>query len=315
MKRIIQRILKKLKNTLSVNEIIRNSRWYYDVFPHLKSFEKIKRNSDIICLGSTPARFDISFEGINGIVGSNLAVQPETIFYDFQVLKNYHSYLKKQGVVLFVLCPFTLLKDKYTPEDNNLNYLNTRYYPVLHRALIDNFDESIYETWVKKPSRLGLSTWINAMILYPLRLMLHKSKNDSCTDMHIHAEERVYKWQKEFKLSNLVWNECPINVKNNLEKNISIFKEMISFIKERDYNCVIVIPPFSKELTELLPNDFVESSLIHPLSSLNCPVFSYFGNEGWYNKDMFRDSFTMNENGSKRLTEDIIKRLQKINFL
>ena len=75
------------------------------------------------------------------------------------VLKNYHSFLKDSGTVLFVLCPFTFLKDKYRPSDGNDVYKDIRYYPILHRAMIDNFDIKLYKKWVANPMSIGIQAW------------------------------------------------------------------------------------------------------------------------------------------------------------
>ena len=110
----------------------------------MEEFERLQQGADILCFGSTPAKYDIDFSNNSEVRGYNLAIVPETIHYDFQVLKNYHSYLKEGGTVLFVLCPFTFLKDKYRPSDNSYVYKDIRYYPILHRAMIDHFDIKIY---------------------------------------------------------------------------------------------------------------------------------------------------------------------------
>ena len=134
--RKISRILKSLKEY--PKKRLLQSDWYLARFPHLSSYRNLTQGLDYIVLGSTPARYSIDFTGIEGVKGANLAVQPETIDYDFRVLKNYHSYLKEGGTVLFVLCPFTFCKDKYREVDGIDLSQNIRYYPILHRAMIDN---------------------------------------------------------------------------------------------------------------------------------------------------------------------------------
>lgn len=309
MDNLIKKLTKKIKRSLNVNEKIRQSDWYHSVFPHLRSFETIKRGSDVICIGSTPARFSIDFSSIDDIIGSNLAVAPETVFYDFQVLKNYHSYLRKGGVVLFVLCPFTLLKDKYTPENGNKYYQNIRYYPVLHRAMIDNYDNKLFEKWVENPYKLGLRVCIRAF-KHANKVACNTQRVLSKTEMQTNAEERVKRWMNEFNIDVLNWNNVPDAVKDAQNYNLEIFRQIILFLKERSYKGVIVIPPYSNSLTSLIPYDFIEMSLMRPVSSLGVPVFSYYDKKEWMGNELFKDSFTMNITGSKMLTKAIIEQLK-----
>ena len=312
MKRLLFRLLRKLRTLLSLNRRIRSSHWYYNTFPHLEEYESIQRNSDILCIGSTPAKFSIDFKNIENIKGSNLATLPETIYYDFQVIKNYHSYLKKNGVLLFVLCPFTFLKDKYIREDNNSNYQNIRYYPVLHRALIDNFNYSLFDKWVAHPYKIGFKAWVRAILDTPKsKAMLVATNPLSEKEMEANAKERIKCWMDEFGLKNLEPNSREFQkLQQAIVDNIAIYRDMISFAKERQYKCVVMIPPFSKELTALLPKTFVEVSLINPLKELGTYTISYFGLQEWSRNELFRDSFTLNATGRNNLTKDVIEKLK-----
>lgn len=309
----IKRILNRFKREMNLDDRIKKSQWYHTIFPHLSSFENIKRNSDIICLGSTPARYSIDFANTN-VIGSNLAVLPETVFYDFQVLKNYHSFLKKEGVVMLVLCPFTLLKDKYTVDNGNDNYLNIRYYPILHRAMIDNYKPELFDKWVEHPKKMGFKVIFKSFM--PSFLINRREKQiTNALELKKHADSRVERWMQEFGLKSLTWNDCSSQIKKSVTDNISIYKNMVEFVKERNYKIVFVVPPFSKELTDLLPQEFVESSLLSPLNELGVPVISYWNIPEWQRKEYFRDSFTMSPIGRKKLTIDIINYLRENRIL
>lgn len=310
MKMLFFKIIRKLRNAISVNKRIRKSQWYHNVFLHLEEYETIQRNSDILCIGSTLAKFSVDFKNVQNVVGSNLATLPETVFYDFQVVKNYHSYLKKNGVIMLVLCPFTLLKDKYKEEDGNQNYKNIRYYPVLHRALIDNFDISLYEKWVNNPYKIGYKAWIRSIFDVPkTKILLQNSNFLSDEEMKQSAYSRVNSWMNEFKLKSL--NEIiPIKLQEIIATNMGILEQMIKFNDDRGYKTVIIIPPFSRELTMLLPEEFVEAVLFSHLKRLAVPQISYFSLEDWMKKELYLDSFTLNATGRQKLTFDIINKLK-----
>lgn len=309
---IIKKIKNKIDNKINYyhrkcNDKILKSNWYHNLFIHLEEYEKIQKNSDYICIGSSPAKFAIDFHTETGIKGANLAVLPETIYYDFQVLKNYHSFLKPGGTVVLVLCPFTFCKDKYINENGSKTYLNIRYYPILHRALIDNFDYSLFRKYVEEPLLIGKDAWKRLLKDTTKSTSLLKSTNSlSEAQMIESAKERVRAWMKEFKLSNLDPKEYPIELSHAIEKNIEIYKEMKKFIEERGYRLFVVIPPFSKALTQQLPQPLLKYNIFDPLEKIGMPYISYIRDEKWMKDEYYIDAFLMNATGRKLLTHDII---------
>lgn len=292
------------------NKKIRTSNWYYNQFPHLREFERLERGADILCIGSTPAKNAIDFKNINDVKGYNLAVCPETIFYDFQVLKNYHSYLREGGTVLFVLCPFTFLKDYYRNEFGSRSYLNIRYYPVLHRAMIDTFDYKLYQKWVEDPVRIGKEAWKRLIKDSPKsKVMLHQSNPDSEVESVQKCRDRVKNWMREFRMEDLNPEHIPQETENAILGNIEIFKNMKVFAEERGYRPLIVIPPFPSEMTDLLPAELVEHTLLNPVKQTGIPFISYFGEKEWLSRDLYYHGFLLNAKGRELLTKDLIKHI------
>lgn len=314
---IIQKIKNKIDSKINYyhqrcNDKILKSNWYHNMFIHLEEYEKIQKNSDFICIGSSPAKFAIDFQSEQTIKGANLAVLPETIYYDFQVLKNYHSFLKPGGTVILVLCPFTFCKDKYKNENGSKNYLNIRYYPILHRALIDNFDYSLFHKYVEEPMLLGKDAWKRLLKDSPKSTRFGVSVNSlSDEEMKQCAEDRVKGWMKEFGLKNLDPLDFPSSVNDAIEKNIRIYQQMKEFIAERGYKAIVIIPPFSKELTEMLPASLIKHNIIDPLEKVGLPYISYIGEKKWMNKEYYLDAFLMNSKGRKLLTHHIISRINE----
>lgn len=291
---------------------IRKSNWYHNLFPHLREYERLQRNADVLCFGSTPAKHAIDFNGIEGVNGFNLAVCPETIFYDFQVLKNYHSYLKKGGMVLFVLCPFTFLKDYYRNENGSDAYLNIRYYPILHRAMIDNFDINLYNQWVLHPEKTSLKAFVRSFIdsKGDTKWNSTLTNPDTPEKSKTFCQYRVERWKKEFHLTDLNPDNIPDDIKQIINGNVSIYKEMKSFIEERGYKYTIIVPPFPDEMVSLLPETFVAQSLFNPIKETGMPYISFYGNEDWLSRDYYQHGFLLNTTGRKKLTKEIISRLQ-----
>ena len=62
----------------------------------------IPQHLDLINLGSNPAKYGLDYAD-TGVKAFNLAVGPQTLEYDFRMLKNYHSFLDEKGAKLFIV--------------------------------------------------------------------------------------------------------------------------------------------------------------------------------------------------------------------
>ena len=316
-KSLLQRVFGKVGQVLKnfdlrskANNKIRKSNWYYNQFPHLREYERLERNADIICIGSTPAKNAVDFKTVNNIKGYNLAICPETIFYDFQVLKNYHSYLREGGTILFVLYPFTFLKDYYRNEYGSKSYLNIRYYPVLHRAMIDTFDYKLYHKWVEAPMLLGKEAWKRLIKDHPQSsAMDYRSNPNTPEDSKNFCKERVKNWMREFHMKNLNPFDIPSEIIDAINGNIEIFKKMKLFIEERGYKAMIIVPPFPEEMVSLLPNDLVKVTLMDPIMATGLPYISYYGREEWLSRDLYYHGFLLNARGRELLTKELLAQI------
>lgn len=311
IKRIINGVANRVKTIYpTLNKKIKDSNWYHNQFPHLDEYERLEQGADVICIGSTPAKNALDFKNISTICGYNLAVCPETIFYDFQVLKNYHSFLKPGGSVLFVLCPFTFLKDYYRDEFGSKSYLNIRYYPILHRAMIDTFDYKLYHKWVEEPLLIGKEAWKRLIKDTPKSKNLKIDKNpDTPEASQLLCQNRIKGWMREFHMSDLTPEHIPTEIEDVIKGNIKIFQTMKDFIEERGYKALIVIPPFPDEMTSLLPMDLVEHTLFEPVQKTGIPFISYYAKEEWLSRDLYYHGFLLNAIGRALLTKDITTRL------
>ena len=310
--KIILKTKKKIENIhQNANLKIKKSNWYHNIFPHLIEYERLEQGADVLVIGSTPAKNAIDFLPYNHIKGYNLAVLPETIFYDFQVLKNYHSYLKKGGTILFVLCPFTFLKDFYRNEYGSTSYLNIRYYPILHRALIDNFDYSLYHKYVEEPLLLGLSSWKRLIKDTPQINPINHSNNPDTQEISTAlCIERLKNWQREFHMPDLNPNHIPEETEYAIKKNLRIYAEMKSFVEERGYKATIIVPPFPEEMLSLIPIDLIKHTLLDPIKQTGIPYINYLGNEDYLSRELYYHGFLLNNVGRERLTKDIVSKLK-----
>lgn len=311
IRRIIGGIVRRIRNIHpDINKKLKKSNWYHRLFPHLYEYERLKQGADVLCIGSTPAKNALDFTNIEQIRGYNLAVCPETIYYDFQVLKNYHSFLKPGGIILFVLCPFTFLKDFYRNEFGSKSYLNIRYYPILHRAMIDTFSEDLYHKYVEEPILIDKKAW--ARLFYdpisPNSLKIDNNPQTSTESIEL-CKQRVKSWMREFHMLDLNPNHIPETIEKAIKGNIKIFQDMKDFIEERGYKAYIIIPPFPEEMTSLLPDDLVKHNLIDPVKETGIPYINFYGVEEWLSRELYYHGFLLNAHGRELFTKVVLSRI------
>jgi hypothetical protein len=125
----------KHKIACIVNKIVTRTSWYRNIWG--KALDIYNLNTfglQVINTGSGSGVFDFNYEGIP-VKGFNFAIGPQSLQHDFNIIKNYFSYFDKGCTILIPLCPFSGMVVKYGKEHN------FKYYPILHPASIENFDE------------------------------------------------------------------------------------------------------------------------------------------------------------------------------
>ena len=84
---------------------------------------------------------------------------------------------------------------------------------------------------------------------------------------------------------------------------------MKEFIEEREYKATIVIPPFPKEMTDLLPEDLVQHTLYEPIKQTGIPYISFYGEEEWLTRDYYYHGFLLNKTGRNLFTKKVLERI------
>lgn len=315
--------MNKLKKLFSLSfyfqlpdKIIIRSNWYKNIFNDAERILKIPQHLDIINLGSNPAKFGIDYSE-SDVKGYNLAVCPQTLSYDFEILKNYHSYLDEKGprLLLLLFCPFSLCKDVYTKEDGDV-YKDLRYYPILHKASISHYDDKLYETWIQHPHKLGLKTYFRIVRHFRKNKLMQIDFNPlSEKQMKQSASEYIKNWKAEFFLPDFNPRHLSARVLSSLTYNSHKLDEIIDFCKERDINPIIVFPPLSPELNEMIPNDMKERCTYSILRNKGLLLLDYTEDIRFCKNEYFLDALKLNKKGRILFTNQLIKDLKEKDIL
>lgn len=290
------------------NKAIRHTKWYEQYWNGVQKFWYLNRfNLDVINLGSNSGKYAFNYEGLD-VTGMNWAIGPQSLVHDFNILKNYFSYLKPGATVIITITPFSsLISPKYTKTTN------LKYYTFLHPATILNFDENERIKALKiKQSPIREMPWlcIKRTVKEIAKYIIHKPL--SKCNMENNAETFINLWKKQFGINDL---DAPLSEQHvkDQENRIQVLKEMIDFCLERDLKPVLTIPPIHFSLKKRLTNKCRENyiySFIRKANEQNVPFLNYIDDERFNSDKYFSNSFFLNEKGAKKFTKIVLEDLK-----
>lgn len=296
-----------------IDKVIKKTNWYRNVIPNIENYpgdswyrNHLERNYDVVNLGSSSAVFCFNYDGLN-IKAFNWALRPQSMEYSYKVLKQYFSILRPNGKVIIPFSPFSGL----SIDGKWGTTANDKYYYILDRTLIDNFNEV---------SRRRNFPFLS----YPIQSLKRLIRDVSEVDMYSYSvqceTQEDYKnsalkwiqlWKNEFSIDDL---ETPLSealLPGRLSRMKTIV-DMIHFCLDRELEPVIVIPPVHESLNIYFTPRFVRNYITTFIDELNMPelrVLDYLSHPLFTKDAYFRDAFFMNENGAKEFTKQVLKDL------
>lgn len=292
------------------NKVIHHTKWYEQYWNGVQKFWYLNRfNLDIVNLGSNSGKYAFDYDGLN-IDGMNWAIGPQSLEHDFNILKNYFSYLRNGGVVIISITPFSsLISPNYTKGTN------LKYYTFLHPATILDFEESErLKALSIKQSPIREIPWIciKMTLKEGIKRIIHRQV-PKC-DMEKNATKFIDSWKKQFGITDL---DAPLSEQHCKDQKvrIQVLKEIIDFCLERDLKPVIVIPPIHPSLRLKLSESCRENyiySFIRKANKMNLPFLNYMNDQNFDDDEYFRNAFFMSVKGAKAFTKDILHKLALI---
>lgn len=297
-----------MKNLLerACNKVIRHTKWYYQYWSGVQKFWYMNRfNLDVVNLGSNSGKYAFDYDGLD-IAGMNWAVGPQSLVHDFNILKNYFSYLGSGASVIITLCPFSSLISQYNKNSN------LKYYTFLHPATILDFDEDERMKALKiKESPIREIPWlcIKRALKEGIKHVIHRPV-PKC-DMEKNAAIFIDSWKRQFGIADLDASLSEQHGKDQ-ENRCRVLKDMIEFCLERNLKPALVIPPvhpsLGKKLTEKCRENYIYS-FVKKANKLNIPFLNYMDDERFNDDKYFRNSFFLSEEGAKMFTSIVLKDL------
>jgi hypothetical protein len=293
--------------TLVINKLFKNTNFYKNKFIDTHKFKDMPNNLEIVNLGSNQPKFAFDYSQSN-ILGMNWAVGPQTLEYDFRILKDFHNNLKPNSKILIAISPFQFFLFNYK---NNAS--NHKYYNFLDSNLIDNYSNLTKKLYLDYPVFTAKKQILRIIKDTKPDVRLELENNPmNAKEIQKDAMEWLDGWKRQFQVNDLENIILSDENKYNIDKNIEILKEMIDFCIEREYEPVLLVLPVTKELSALFPDAFVQKYImdcINQANQKNVKFLNYWKDERFEENELCFDSFFMNSVGRLQFTKQVLEDL------
>ena len=292
-----------------LNIVYKKTNSYKNEIKQLEKFiNGVPENLDIVNLGSSYARNAFEYKKI-GINGFNFGLQPQSLSYDFRILKQYTKNLNKNCIVTIVLPDLVFGFLDYKDDR-----ANTKYYYFLEPKYILNYSKIKYFLKMYFPL-LYTPKRVYRIFKDVEKINLEQNKNLlTFEEVEKEAKNRVKGWEKQFNLKNMQNpEEIPEELRKIFLQTQSLLQEIINYCKENKFSPVLVVPPCSSVLNKLISKDFLNEALYkNNIESKGEALFlDYLNHEEFQDYKLYINSDMLNENGRIKFTKLFLKDLEK----
>lgn len=306
---------------LIANKLVKKTNWWKNQYLATEQFvsnagyrDNIVRNYDIANLGSNPAHFAFFYEDVKG---QSWATGSQGQDMDFEVLKYFHSYLKRGATVIIPIMPFTAISP-FLKE--RADYWGLEYYSKFAKILDGSQIRSL-------PNGKILSYYLLFPLLFnwkAVRFLIHDVNSDTRymyteqplmkMELEQDASNWIKSWLKEFNLRSL--NDVKADFwKKYYDEAIEINKTIVNFCLERDLKPVFLCIPMTKHLSSLFSEDFYQymiKDFVNYANLQKIPFLDYTNDERFQDDNLYFNSFFFNLRGRKIFTKQVLRDLRLV---
>ena len=319
-------IKRKIKSVLRIatgSSLLYKTEWYksffvgadHETYPDNVWYRNHdERNFDVVNLGSSGGKWAFDYSD-TGVKGMNWAQQPQTLLEDYNLLRHYHSILRKKGYVIITIMPFTGL-NKSTGLRDAMKYLKIEtqgkaIQPYMYKQA-RRYAE--FPVFFGKPAAKALIKYVLGKDKPQVSASAYLDHNTMDeTQLQKDADRWMNGWKCQFSIDDF---EAPLTAQNQQgrEYRINLMRTIIDFCRERDYQPVWVIPPVTAFLAAHFTPMFRQLYIYDYLKQVDrdIPLLDYSNEQSLMDKDLYFNSFFMNLRGRKLFTQRVLKDLKLI---
>lgn len=299
-----------------LNALYKRTNAYRNQFVDVRKFSEkggVGNNLEIINLGSNHPKFGFDYTGLD-VKGENWAVGPQTLEYDFSILRNNISHLASGAVVVIPIC---LLKMLLFRQEGRT--VHTKYYSFLPPEDIVGYSK--FEKFHRYDFPLLFHPRNMCSLIRDIkkdeRLLLDENPLKTEEALNKDADHWIDIWNKEFDIK-LPSPTLSADNKSDIQKNIQILKEMIEYCLSKGLKPVIAILPVTENLYSRFTPEFIERHILAYIAEANevkVPIKNYLTDERFTDPSLYINSFFFNTNGRKMFTKQFIEDLRAQSIL
>ena len=302
--------------------LIEKTNWYkskfidinHETYPDNVWYRKHdERNFDVVNLGSSGGKWAFDYSSLD-VKAMNWAQQPQTLLEDYNLLRHFHSILKKDGYVLITIMPFTGLNKK-TGLMDAMKYVkfDIQGEPIQPYMFKEAQRYATYPILFKKPAVKALIKYLlgkDKKVGVPTETQLDYNPMTHA-ELEADAKRWIDGWKRQFGISDF---EAPLTKENEEGRayRIKLMQTLIDFCTERGYKPVYVIPPVTEHLAKYYTPKFEETYIYGYLQAVNREVLTldYSKDDDFRKNDnLFFNSFFLNKQGRLIFTRRVLKDL------
>jgi hypothetical protein len=276
-----------------------------------KYLDGVPNGLSVVNLGSTFAWYNINYNYFP-VKGFNFALIPQSLGYDFKILKQYHGHINEHGVVLICLCSFVFLVDSYQDDNSNM-----KYYYFLNCEYINNYNPRKHTIYKKFP--LFRNPLLVKRIIRDEPLRVKDSMLVNTEEyLSVTARNRITNWCKEFGFQDMYAYKSSEKINSITGKTVNRLCEMIDYCIKNSFSPVIVIAPVYKQYSGLLSDEMLKNCLYDNIvraNVQNIPVFDYFKDKRFQDCSLYINSDCLNKKGQELFNKVLVKDLSENGLL
>lgn len=262
--------------------------------------DKVK-NADVINLGSQYAYYDFFYDELT-IKGVNLAGLPQYLNYDYKILKKISHYIRPATKILIVLPDFVFAVNSRLMSRNL-----EKNYRLFFPWEIEDFSFSYMLNVYQKAVFHRFKSFIKKVFRYKSKTILDPLNYNQKIKIGV---DRINGWIKELGIPSMSSDEVPTEIEINIKENICYLNSIIEACKNISCDPVIIIPPVSKEMNEMVSQKTIQAYLLNPISrrkDLSIKVYNYLCDSRFQDMSLFRCADCLNTKGAKLFTKTVLK--------
>lgn len=292
------------------NALYKRTNHYNNQFVDVRKYwdmSTFPKDLQVVNLGSNHPKFgfDYSETGLNAM---NCAVGPQTLEYDFAILRKITPNLASGASVIIPICLLKLFL--YRQKSRSVH---AKYYTFLSREDIVGYSKLEQIRLLKYPLIFNprLLRFVIRDVPKDTRLELTENPMKDTVALNKDADMWINCWNREFNIS-LPNPKLSKENESDISQNICILREMLEYCKLHNFKPIITILPVTKYLSSRFTDEFIHEHILRYIdaaNSVNAPVLNYLMDERFTAPELYINSFFMNKKGRTLFANEFINRI------